>query len=277
MVRPVLYETHCHTPLCGHAVGAPVEYAQRALEKGLKGIVFTCHSPFPNALSSGIRMTPEEFSTYVGMVSEARESFRGELDVRLGLESDYFPEEAFPGTEAWLRELHAREPIDYVLGSVHYHVWEYRDVFFTGDVFEYQKLYYKHLAEAAQTGLYDSLAHPDLVKDEDPEQWDFEEMRPYVAHALNQIAETGVAMELNTSGYNKVSYEQNPSYEQLKMMREREIPVVVGADAHRPDRVGDRFDDALRLLQRAGYSEVNYFLERKRHSVSIELALRSLK
>ncbi|MFV0415404.1 MAG: histidinol-phosphatase [Chthoniobacterales bacterium] len=276
MSEPVLYETHCHTPLCGHALGEPMEYAEAALERGLKGITFTCHSPFPNALSAGIRMQPEEFPTYVKMIYETREAFRGRLDVRLGLESDYFPEEAFPGTEAWLRELHSQEPLDYVLGSVHYHVSEYRDAFFTGDVFEYQKTYYEHLVRAAQTGLYDSLAHPDLIKDEDPTQWDFEDIRPYVAKALREIAETGIAMELNTSGYHKPPFEANPSSEQLVMMRERNIPVVIGADAHHAGRVGEHFRDALELLQQVGYSEVNYFLERKRHSVPISEALASL-
>jgi hypothetical protein len=31
------------------------------------------------------------------------------------------------------------------------------------------------------------------------------------------------------------------------------------------------------MLEKAGYSEINFFLERRRHSVSIETARRSLR
>jgi histidinol-phosphatase (PHP family) len=69
----------------------------------------------------------------------------------------------------------------------------------------------------------------------------------------------------------------NPSPNQLALMCERGIPVVLGADAHTPLRVADGYRDALKLLQAAGYSEVSYFLERKRHAVPITDALASLR
>ena len=36
--RAIFYDAHMHTPLCGHASGAPVEYAEAGLRAGLKGI-----------------------------------------------------------------------------------------------------------------------------------------------------------------------------------------------------------------------------------------------
>ena len=60
-------------------------------------------------------------------------------------------------------------------------------------------------------------------------------------------------------------------------MRERGIPVVIGADAHVPHRVGDGYPAALRLLRAAGYSEVSYFLDRQRHTLPIQAALESLR
>jgi histidinol-phosphatase (PHP family) len=59
-------------------------------------------------------------------------------------------------------------------------------------------------------------------------------------------------------------------------MRERNIPVVIGADAHCPERVGDRYAEALRLLQAAGYEEVSIVLDRQRQSLPIPVALASL-
>jgi histidinol-phosphatase (PHP family) len=52
--------------------------------------------------------------------------------------------------------------------------------------------------------------------------------------------------------------------------------VVIGADAHRADRVGDGYMEALELLQDAGYAEVSFFIDRKRQDVPITAALASL-
>lgn len=272
MPEPLLYESHCHTPLCKHAYGEPDEYAAVALKRGFKGITFTCHCPLPNGFSASVRMAPEQFDDYVAMIHATRDKFAGRLDVRLGIESDYYP-----GVEPWLEKLHARVPLSHVLGSIHYQVRDYRNLFYTGDVFSYQELYFDHLAMSAESGLFDTLAHPDLIKNESPKDWDFERLRPVIAKALDRIAATGVAMELNTSGVEKAHPEMNPSPSMLAMMRERGIPVVIGADAHVARRVGDGYLTALGLLENAGYSEVSFFIDRKRQSVPIKQAAESLE
>lgn len=272
MSAPLLYESHCHTPLCKHAFGEPDAYAAVALARGFKGITFTCHCPLPGGFSANVRMAPEQFDEYVAMIAATREAFAGRLDVRLGLESDFYP-----GVEPWLEKLHASAPLSHVLGSIHYQVGDYRKLFYTGDVHSYQELYFEHLALSAESGLFDTLAHPDLIKNESPADWDFVRIRPHLERALDRIAATGVAMELNTSGVQKALPEMNPSPAQLSLMWERGIPVVIGADAHIPERVGDGYSKALRLLQQAGYSEVSYFLDRKRQTVPTQEALAQLE
>lgn len=268
---PLLYESHCHTPLCKHAYGDPVEFAAAALERNLKGITFTCHCPLPDGNSAHVRMSPEQYPEYLDLIAVAREAYAGKLDVRTGIESDYYP-----GVEPWLEELHARVPLSHVLGSVHYQLADYRKTYFKGDVLAYQRLYYEHLAMSAETGLFDTLAHPDLIKNESPVEWNFARLRDEVCRSLDRIAATGVAMELNTSGKFKSLAEMNPSPDQLVLMRERGIPVVIGADAHVPERVADGYEEALLLLREAGYTEVSYFIDRKRHELPIGDALASL-
>ncbi|MGB8356769.1 MAG: histidinol-phosphatase [Chthoniobacteraceae bacterium] len=268
---PVLYETHMHTPLCRHAVGMPVEYAGVAARRGLRGITVTCHAPMPDGYSAPIRMTPEQFPVYVKMVAEAADLCKGQTEVLLGLESDYYP-----GVEPWLESLHQQADFHYILGSVHPHVPAYLKRFFTGDAFEYQKTYFDHMALAAETGLYDSLAHPDLVKNMDPEAWELSRIMPYIGRSLDRIAATGVAMELNTSGMNKAIAEMNPGPEILQEIQKRGIPVVIGADAHEPGRVADGYEKALKHLSTAGFQTISYFRERIRREVSVAEALESL-
>lgn len=189
----------------------------------------------------------------------------------LGLETDFVP-----GMEEYIRELHTRADFQYIIGSVHPQVPDYQARFFTGDIFQYQKTYFRHLAEAAESGLFDSISHPDLIKNIDPQSYDLERLMPIIRESLDRIAVTGVAMELNTSGAYKTVPEMNPAKEILSEMFLREIPVVIGADAHHPKRVGDRFSEALRLLREVGFEEVCYFLERTPQRVPISEALASL-
>lgn len=271
MPDPLVYETHLHTPLCKHAEGWPEAYAEVAEARGLKGIIVTCHCPLPHGISSSVRMDPSSFPHYLDAVQAAQEQMRGRVDIRLGLESDFFP-----GLEPWLEDLHQKADFDYILGSVHPQIPEYKATYFNGNWPTFHRTYFQHLAAAAESRLYDCLAHPDLVKNLGSEHYDLDRLWPDILHALDRIAETGMAMELNTSGLNKTVPEMNPSPQILAAMRERDIPVVVGADAHHPLRVADRYPSAYQLLAEVGYTEVSYFLERQRKTLPIADARASL-
>ena len=94
------YESHMHTPLCGHAVGDPEEYAKVAARKGLAGIIVTCHNPLPGPPDPGIRMGVDRFDDYCDLVERARVAMEGVADVRLGLECDFIP-----GLEAFVEQV----------------------------------------------------------------------------------------------------------------------------------------------------------------------------
>lgn len=268
----LFYDSHMHTPLCKHAWGEPEEYAQQAVKAGLKGIIFTCHCPMPNGFWPTVRMSESEFDTYVAMVQRAADAFKGKLDIRLGIESEYYP-----GCEEYIAGLHKRADFHYVLGAVHWQAKEYLNKFETGTIENFRRTYFDHLAKSAESGLYDCLAHPDLVKNYHPDSWCFAIVKNTVTTVLDRIAATGVAMELNTSGLNKSYSEMNPGLEMLRMMAERKIPIVIGSDSHRAIRVGEHFVTALNHLTEAGYEKVSYFLNRQRIDLNISDVLASLK
>ena len=265
MQNPIYFDSHMHTPLCKHAVGEPFEYAEAGRKAGLKGIIMTCHSPMPKEFSSDVRMSIDEFPYYVQLVEKTRQKYEGNFEVLLGIESDWFP-----GMEDWLIELHEKADFHYIIGSVHPFVQEYKTRFNNGNSLEFQKGYFNHLADAAESQLFDCISHPDVVKNMFPLEWNFSKLRDTVDDCLNRIKDCGTAMELNTSGLNKSYPEMNPSKEMLAMMNEHNIPIVVSSDSHTPKRVGADFDKGLKCLKEVGYDKVSHFKERKRIDLNIQ-------
>ncbi len=263
-METMLYETHTHTTLCKHAVGDPQDYAAVAYRCGFQGLLVTCHNPMPAGYSPGSRMSLDEFDEYLRLVFRARQVWRGRIDVRLGIEADYLP-----GYERWLEHQLQLADFQYVLGSVHPHVLEFRQRYGGGGPLETQRAYLRLLAQAAETGLFDCLSHPDLIKNERPDEWVPERIMGDICQTLDRIAATGVAMELNTSGKHKEIAEMNPFPRMLVEMRKRNIPVVVGADAHEPERVGEGFFEALDLLEQCGYDRISFYVNRVRTDVPI--------
>lgn len=271
MSERILFESHSHTPLCRHADGDPTEYAAVAEQRGLKGLIVTCHNPMPNGFSAAVRMREEQFQEYIDLVERTRQEWEGRVEVRLGLEADYFE-----GQESYLEKQLTSADFHFVLGSVHPQIGEFRERFWSEDEREVQRTYFRMLAQSAETGLFDSLAHPDLIKNFTSSSWDPATIMDDIRAALDRIAATGVAMELNTSGVNKKISEMNPFPQMLVEMQKRNIPITLGADAHQPTRVADGYENAMRLLAECGYSHVNYFTKRERQMVPIEDALASL-
>jgi histidinol-phosphatase (PHP family) len=270
---PLLYDTHSHTMLCHHAEGEPSEYAAQAEQAGLKGLYVTCHNPMPDGYGRFVRMAEEDLPIYLDLVRETARAWKGRVEIRLGLECDFAPGFGF---EAYLERQLASAPFEYAIGSIHPQLPEYKERFDTGDPYQYQRTYFEHLALAAEARLFDCISHPDLIKNFNPNCWDLERIWPDILRMLDRVAKAKTALELNTSGKLKKIQEMNPGPAILRAMREREIPVVVGSDAHVPERVGADFQEALRLLQDAGYTEISVFKARKRESLPISDALASL-
>ncbi len=265
------YDSHTHTRLCGHAVDEPVDYAKFGAKTGLAGMIVTDHNPFQNGWESQYRMAWRKFPKYLKMVEKAREKFDGIFDVRLGIECDYVD-----GMISEIEKVCSLADFDFVLGSLHLNMGSNFNRFFNGDVLEFTKIYFEQLGDAAETGFFDAISHPDIPKFMFPEHWDFELVREDVCVFLDRLQKTGLAIELNTSGVLKRYPEMNPGREMLELINDREIPVILGSDAHNPARVGDGFVTALNQLKSIGFETVSYFINRKRHDESIDAVLREL-
>jgi histidinol-phosphatase (PHP family) len=199
------------------------------------------------------------------------EFVREQTDLRLGLEVDFVP-----GREDRTQNLIDACELDYVIGSVHflgdlavdhdaYDIWESGRS--AEDVWQ---RYFETLAEAARSGLFDILAHPDLVK-----VWGGDRPRPrgdlrrYYEPALEAIAESGIAVEVSTAGIRKPVGEIYPAPEFLAACLELGAPIALSSDAHVPEHVGFGYDKALELLDSLGARELATFERRSRRLVPI--------
>jgi histidinol-phosphatase (PHP family) len=191
---------------------------------------------------------------------------REETDLRLGIEADFVP-----GREDRMATLLEARDWDYVVGSVHFlrdrsvdteefSVWD------GGESAErVWRRYFETIAEAARSGLYDIIAHPDLVK-----VWGRAAPRPdgdlrhYYEIAVEGFAEAGIAVELSTAGWRKPAEEQYPALAFLEMIVEAGCPIALSSDAHEPGQLGFEYARAVELLERVGVNEIAVFERRER-------------
>ena len=260
--RNPISDYHMHTPLCGHASGQPEEYANHALKMGLKEIGFSDHAPFVVRELPGITMKVNELPLYHKMIEDVRARFKGRLEIRIGIEADFIP-----GHEAKTKAMLEAYPYDYVIGSVHFiKDWGFddpaqREKWSAHDVNAVYRDYHELLRASARTGFFNIIAHPDLVKKfgHRPTQ----DITKDIEQTAKVFKETGVAVEVNTSGRRKTVGEMYPAPRDLTIYCKTGVPLTFGSDAHKPEEVACDYGKAVELAKQAGYKEYVMFKERK--------------
>jgi len=198
------------------------------------------------------------------------EFVREETDLKLGIEADFLP-----GREEETAELLDGRDWDYVLGSVHFlreqaldlreGQWAEFDIWRSNNPEEVWTRYFETLGEAARSGLFDILSHPDLVKvwgqaapspDGDP--------RRFYEHAMEGIEDSEVAIEVSTAGLRKPVREIYPARGFLELCLEVGRPVALSSDAHRPEHLGWEYERAVEWLNEIGVEEIAVFDRRGR-------------
>jgi histidinol-phosphatase (PHP family) len=201
----------------------------------------------------------DDLDAYCGFVRE-------ETDLRLGIEMDFVP-----GREDRIASQLDGRDWDYVVGSVHFlrdHSLDTEEYSVWGAGESADKVwrrYFDTVAASALSGLYDIIAHPDLVKvwgsgapvpDRDP--------RYFYEPAVEAFAEAGVAVEISTAGWRKPVGEQYPAVPMLEMLIDAGCPLVLSSDAHVPDQLGHEYERAVELLESLGVTEIAVFDRRVR-------------
>ncbi len=212
-----------------------------------------------------VESATDDLDDYAGFV-------RDQTDLKLGIEADFVA-----GREGPMATLLDAYDWDFVVGSVHfvgehavdhdgYEVWDHR----SQRPDELWRRYFVTLGEAARTGLFDILAHPDLVK-----LWGSQrpvpegDLRRFYELAMDGIVASGVAVEVSTAGLRKPVGELYPAPEFLQMCVDAGCSVALSSDAHVPEDVGRDYESALELLKSVGVTELAVFERRERRMEAI--------
>src|SRR4051794_40559152 len=112
------FDLHTHHYRCGHAEGNIEDYIKSAIDAGITALGISDHSPYFAHESdhpfSGITMARSEFPNYIAEVLRLKEQYKDRIEILLGVESDFFPQDI----EVY-RTAYEPFPFDYIIGSVH--------------------------------------------------------------------------------------------------------------------------------------------------------------
>ena len=224
---------HTHTTRCMHASGSDEMYVQSAIKAGFNILGFADHTPWPykSDFVSTIRMGINQLPGYVNSLNSLKETYKEKLNIRIGLECEYFPRYL-----GWLEEAREAYGLDYLIFGAHY-ISSDEDNPYVGYACRDNAVMYGYAdmcVEGMQSGLYAYLAHPDLYMRR-RDTWD--EGSQAVARDICACAlQYGIPLEYNLNAHVLDGDEcRFPRREFWEMAAQTGNQVIIGYDAHQPE------------------------------------------
>jgi histidinol-phosphatase (PHP family) len=262
-----MLDYHIHTTLCNHAEGTMDAYVQKAVDIGLTEICFLDHLTLQQAGKS-LSMALNEVPLYFQAAHSIKKRYQGKIKIKVGLELDFQPE-----LTDLLYEVSSIFAFDVIASSVHFvggvdivshaSAWKLKSMAHD-DLYEG---YISLLAQMLDHDYFDVVCHLDLIKKflKQPTQSFQKEFNKI----LSVIKDKQLTVEINTSGYNHPVAAPYPSVDIIKACAEKEIPITLGSDAHRPDSIGQFYNRTMKIICLAGYNHLSAFENRKSYPVNI--------
>lgn len=272
-MKLLIGDSHLHTKESDGAYSV-AQVADFAIQRGLAYICFTDHYPRPDEVASNGKDSLSD--TYINEIAQAKEHFKGVIDIALGSEFDWLE----PHTDWTAKEIQRRN-YDYILGSIHFltdsagKLWPIDEneekfgqtVRAFGGIEQAVCEYYRQLRLMIQSGLFDGLGHFDLIRIYNKSQCLFSEdsdwYKRQVLQTLDVLAQSRMCMEINTNGWYKKCGVQYPTFWILQEAKKRNIPITLSSDGHRDDSIGRDLTKAWQLAQQAGYDSIVRFKNRE--------------
>ena len=255
----MIADLHNHTVLCNHAEGSMKEYIEKAIEKKVEYFGFSDHAPMD--FDKKYRMDFKDMKKYEKDVYSLKETYKEDkIEILLGYEVDFLP--------GFMDERVLKADVDYLIGSVHFlNGWGFDNPEFIGeyknkDIDKIWEDYFEAITKLAKSGLFDIVGHIDLIK-----VFNFlpkKDIKLIAKDAIKAIKKADMVIELNTAGYKKPVNELYPSKDILELIKEYDIPITFGSDAHKPDEICKYEDKLLEAIKEFSFEKCAVFNKRDR-------------
>lgn len=274
---------HTHT-IYSDGYAEPEEYVLSALNSGLDILGFSEHSPLP--FQNPFSFKRENKEEYLRKINALKEKYSGAISIFCAMEMDYIP-----GVSEPFSEISKEFNLDYSIGSVHLvkpdhpdKLWftdgpdfkiydEGLNTLFDGDIKRAVTTYYSQVNEMIEKERFDIIGHFDKIKMHNRNRFFHESEKWYadlLHETINLIAEKDLIVEVNTRGiYKKRSETTYPGPESLKILKEKNVRVMINSDAHQPHEIILAYEQAEELLESAGYKSTCHFISNEWHEVSL--------
>lgn len=257
---------HTHTYRCGHAEKDVLDYVKKAYESNYSLIGIADHAPMPISGMVG-RMHMDELTDYLASIEEAKKLYLGMIDVKSGLEIEYF-RHLHPYYESLL------EQVDYLLLAGHFsndHANFSEHSSYACTTHEAILNYVDLMIRAMKTGYFTCLVHPDLFLFG---VLYFDRFIKSQCERLIQAAiETNTVLEYNANGIRRgkvliqgVLDYRYPREAFWRIAAALNAPVILGADAHRlSDLADETIEEAKRNIKRLNLNVITHLPIKKEH------------
>lgn len=213
-------------------------FAESALARGLRKMVFTEHAPLNPAWPGDSHfLSAAQLPLYLDYAHLLQAEYAGRLEIGIGLEIDYHPDNL-----SHLERLLKRHPVDYVGMSLHLHLGYWQAELARYDQQQQLRAALRHTRDAIACGLGHGLNHFDFFRKVMP----WYDPTPYeddIRAIFTALLEKNMSLELNLSGYKNFS-DSMPCSQVWQWSWEYPLRRTFGSDAHEPQEVGNFFERA---------------------------------
>jgi len=211
------------------------DYIKEAIELNFSEIGFSDHyTLLPSGKEESYSLKNKDIEKYIQELTDLQKKYHDRICIKIGIEIDYFPQN-FRRVLAFLN----RYPFDYYIVGIHYvgdflfdspiseETWQR---FSQEEINEIYDKYFELIVKAIDTGGFQILAHPDLIK-----KYNYKatiNLSKLYKNVIYALKNTDITLEVNQAGLRHPVHEIYPEEKLLKIALQNDISLCISSDSH---------------------------------------------
>ncbi|MBR1832147.1 MAG: histidinol-phosphatase HisJ family protein [Ruminiclostridium sp.] len=265
------FDLHTHCTLSFDGKSSAEDMVKRAVELGIEYYALTDHVDLGDFADPDFDLE----KTVTGareQIPALRRKYADRINILYGVELGQATQDIDTA-----ERLLAENKYDFVIGSLH-NIRRYEDFYFIDfDRIDLQPIlwkYFAELAELAEWGKFDSLAHLTYplryIIGEHGVNINMNDYELAINKVLKTLVDKDIALEINTSGLRQKIGVTMPDIEIVKKYRRLGGKLItIGSDAHSVKELGMGIDTGIRIAKEAGFNEIAVYIRREPRMIAI--------